>query len=1136
MTSEAPHHPGQEPGEVSPGTGGPVPYGDQPAQQDNGYNGTPDLGWAPPPPAGRPAPPAPAWAAADDQPPAWAPPAGQHVTGRATAQVPPPADSGGRGAQPAWAGSEQGAPAWAASGDRGPEQGAPAWAGSGPGAPAWGPGESTRPDASGEPAPPAWAPTSGGPAEPAPPAWAAEQHRPARGAAGEQPAWAQPETGARSTGYVPAPATVPNESWVTPAGSDDPHRSGGFTPAAQQGDDAGHSGGWAVGTTAQSDDPNRSGGWNRRDEQAAARSDDPNRSGGWNRRDEQPGAQPDDRSGGWTPRDTQPAWVPPGQQSGATWPPPEPTARAAAKVSVPGAVRPEQAWSTPEQSDQDSRSNPTEDDPHRSGGWQAAGGQQHDEPARSGGWPAPQGENRVGGRDGSTRDDDPDRSGGWAAGGRAAGAAEVPQPAGWGESNQPHPSGWNDAPARPRRDGDDQAGGWHDAPALPQRDADDQAAGWHDAPALPQRGGEGPAGGWGGAAAGPQQRETERPAEEPVRPGWGGNQDERASAEPWSPAEAWGHADEAPPAPSRGWQPAEDGPVYQPAPAPGISPGHAVPLPAQSQRVPGAALAASPPADHAAAAQFGPAERAPQAYEPERGDAGWGAARSAPEEPQSPAGPILPGPRTSPEAGAAGPVSASASVPVASRVTPPADQPAHPTGASTPQPRVYGRPTRPEPEDAPEADDAHGYPGQDAPSAFAGPQARPDDGPGFGSPSRADDGHGFGSPSRGDDGHGFGSPSRGDDGHGFAGPQGRADDAPNFAGQQSRSDDAPAFGGPHSRPDDAPAFGGPQSRPDGPHGYPGQDGPPGFGGPQSRSDGPHGYPGQDGPPGYGGPQSRSDDDPRGYGDRPSSPAGPPPFPVGVPSFVDPPGNNRPANGVHPQDDEQPGGSRDSFGGPGGQQNPFGGPGGHQDAYGGPGGRQDAYGGPGGRPDPFGGPGGQQDAYGPAAGGRASVAVPGQGPGGEPGGFPPAFPPPSPQAPPAWSPEGPADESDQGRFDAFKPDAEPKTEAPSPKVRNGRVLALVLIAAVLILAVPLGLLTLLGKIGGDDKPAGFDPAVGSCIKQTGTTAAPADCGEQGAFTVVSKVDNKDKCADLSQPTVVLQGGGTNRVLCLKPAGQ
>ena len=90
------------------------------------------------------------------------------------------------------------------------------------------------------------------------------------------------------------------------------------------------------------------------------------------------------------------------------------------------------------------------------------------------------------------------------------------------------------------------------------------------------------------------------------------------------------------------------------------------------------------------------------------------------------------------------------------------------------------------------------------------------------------------------------------------------------------------------------------------------------------------------------------------------------------------------------------------------------------------------------------------------------------------------------------------------------------------------------SAVLILAVPLGLLTLLGKVG--DKSDGFDPAVGSCVKQSGETAVAADCGEQGAFSVVSKVDNKDKCADLTQPTVSVESGGTTRVLCLKPAGQ
>ncbi|MET8062570.1 hypothetical protein ABZS65_02825, partial [Micromonospora sp. NPDC005313] len=404
--------------------------------------------------------------------------------------------------------------------------------------------------------------------------------------------------------------------------------------------------------------------------------------------------------------------------------------------------------------------------------------------------------------------------------------------------------------------------------------------------------------------------------------------------------------------------------------------------------------------------------------------------------------PAVPTPRTSPEGG---PVSASASVPVASRVTPPSDQPL-PTSAPTPQPRVYGRPARPEPEDAREPEEA-GYPGQDGPH-----------------------------------------------GTGFPGP-----------GRQARSEDA-----------------------DGPHGYAGAS---------------------------------------------SSPAAPPSFPVGVPSFVDPPGNTRPANGVHPGDEQpdaahdpyggpqSPYGGQDAYGAPGGRADAYGTPGGRPDAYGTPGG-QDAYGTPGGRPDPFDGPAGQQspfgspagrpepfggpaafggpagqqaplgepDRFGPSAGGRASVAVPGQGPAGGMNAFP------SPQqAPPAWAQDASGGEQEQGRFDSFKPDAESQTEAPPPKVRNGRVLAAVLIAAVLILAVPLGLLTLLGKVG-DDKSAGFDPAVGSCVKQTGTSAAAADCGEPGAFSVVSKVDNKDKCADLSQPTVSVESGGTTRVLCLKPAGQ
>ena len=59
-------------------------------------------------------------------------------------------------------------------------------------------------------------------------------------------------------------------------------------------------------------------------------------------------------------------------------------------------------------------------------------------------------------------------------------------------------------------------------------------------------------------------------------------------------------------------------------------------------------------------------------------------------------------------------------------------------------------------------------------------------------------------------------------------------------------------------------------------------------------------------------------------------------------------------------------------------------------------------------------------------------------------------------------------------------------------------------------------------------------IGSCVKQAGAGAAEVDCGEEGAFTVVSKVDAKEKCADPAQPYVELPGGGSNRVLCLKPA--
>ncbi|RZU72561.1 hypothetical protein EV384_0932 [Micromonospora kangleipakensis] len=968
MTSEAPHRPGQEPGEVSPGAGGPAPYGDHPAQQDNGYPNAPDLGWAPPPPAGRPSQPAPAWAGQDDQSPApaWAQPVGQPPNPAwGAAQVPQQTEPD------AWAGSPQ--PAWAA-----PEQAGPAWAAaSAPGA---------NPTTPPEQPSPAWATP-----EQAGPAWAA-------GPGGDQPAWAQ--------------------------AADQSARGAAQVPAGQSHDDPARSGGWA--TTQQQDDPARSGGWNT----APATQD--GRSGGW---PVGTGAQQQDdpaRSGGWTspPQDDQPAWGQQGEQSAPAWASAAPTARAAAQVPAP-AGQPNEAWGTsndPNRSGGWPAGNPEQDDPARSGGWAAGVPARQDEAEPARGWSAPQQDN-AGGWETGPRDDDPDRSGGWAAG-RAATHGEPAQQPGWGAPDDQRPAtGWSGAAAvpqqqdRPASEESAQAGPW--GAAAPAQDDRPEAGGWTPPEPSPAR----------ATASVPS---PDGP------PAWGANQDDAPQwtrgdrpavpdAEPWPASEVWGRSAEAEPAApqSNGWESgrAEEPAAYQPAPGPGISPGNAVPLPPQEQRVPGASLAASPPADYRPPAQFAPAAEAPaepagrdpQAYESEQSGAvpGWGPAEASHQEPQSPAGPVVPAPRISPEAGA---VSASASVPLASRVMPPTDQAVRPAGSPAPQPRVYGRPTRPEPEEAT---------GQDAPNGY------PEQG-----------GQRFDEP---------GQQSGFDD-------QGQR---PDDRGQQPRYDDQ----SPQSGYDD-------QGRPAGPHGF---------------------AEAQSAPP--------------------SSPAGPPPFPPGVPSFVDPAANHRPANGVHPHNGERP----DPFGGPGGHAGPG-------DPYGSPG-QGDPYGGPG-HNDPFGGQGGP-------AGGRASVGVPGQGPGAMheqgPGGFPPAFPPPPQQAPPAWQ-QGLGGEPEQGRFDAFKPDAEPKTEAPAPKVRNGRVLALVLIAAVLILAVPLGLLTLLGKVGGDDKPAGFDPAVGSCVKQSGAGAVAANCGEQGAFTVVSKVDAQDKCGDPTQPHVVLPGEGTNRVLCLKPAGK
>ncbi|MFY1685880.1 LppU/SCO3897 family protein [Micromonospora sp. WMMD730] len=960
MTSEGQHRPGQEPGEAPPGSGGPTPYGDRQPQQDPGYGvpATPDLGWAPPPPAGRANPPGPSWSA-PDQPAAWGGAQVPQQSEPTEAWNPPP---GGAPPTEAWtppAGPPQ--PAWAGQ----PEQ--PAWAAAP--APAAG-----KPDSSPQPG---WAPSheSG---------WA-QAEQPA-------PAWAQPEAGARGAARVPQPDNPAGGGWSPPA---DPAPT---SPAGWSGQDAAAreatpgTNGWGTAPAPQQDDPARSGGWPADDRADAERADadrgHANRGNGWPG-DDRAGADP--ARGGWPagPQDG------PGNSGGwATRGPsrPDEAHRPAGRASVPVPAPAEPtnqtaAWPQPEAGAQaagnaagvDSRS--TEDDPSRSGGW-AANRPGPDDAGRPGDWPN------------GTRDD---RQPPW-------GAPDEPATARWeGQHEQATPDGWpGGAPARADQSRQDDPASGQEWPApvaqrgaasVPSPEHQESGAAWAT-PEQPARASasvsapDGPP-----AWAGNDHQQPPWPgAERPVVP----------EGEPWAPEQAWGRAEPAGQPAEGGWEPrrGDDQPIYQPGPAPGISPANKVPLPPQEQRVPGASLAAAPPADYVPPAPFGgPGDQQPHGREA----AGWG----APEQPQLPAGPALPAQRLSPESegagraqvptaeagepGAVGRASASASVPTASRVAPPNDQAAHPAGPVVPQPRVYGRPARPEPPEEAEEHDPRRPEQHDA--RFADQDRTRFDGP----------------------------------------------EQPRFDDQDRTRFDGPRF-------DD-----------------------------QERQ---HGF----------------------GGDAPSSapPAAPPAFGGGIPAFADPAGSNRPMNGTRPH-------------------------------------------GPADRPaEPFG--------AGPTSGAPAGAApVPGYGhPAHDPahGGYASPFPPAGQQFGPAGQPSGPTGwpgepEQEQGRFDAFKPDAEPeqKAEQPTPKVRNGRVLALVLIAAVLILAVPLGLLMLLGKIGSDDdKPAPFNPAVGSCVKQSGNGASAANCDEQGAFTVVSKVDAKEKCTDPTQPHVVLQGGGVDRVLCLKPAGQ
>ena len=124
-----------------------------------------------------------------------------------------------------------------------------------------------------------------------------------------------------------------------------------------------------------------------------------------------------------------------------------------------------------------------------------------------------------------------------------------------------------------------------------------------------------------------------------------------------------------------------------------------------------------------------------------------------------------------------------------------------------------------------------------------------------------------------------------------------------------------------------------------------------------------------------------------------------------------------------------------------------------------------------------------------------------------------------------------------RFGAFRPDqpADPPrpdtTERPLPKERNGRVLALVLVAAVLLVAIPLGVVYWFTR---PDSSA-FNPAVGECVKRSGETAVAAGCGEASAFIVVAKAADQKDCENKSEWVVVPNADAASRVLCLRAQG-
>jgi collagen type III alpha len=290
------------------------------------------------------------------------------------------------------------------------------------------------------------------------------------------------------------------------------------------------------------------------------------------------------------------------------------------------------------------------------------------------------------------------------------------------------------------------------------------------------------------------------------------------------------------------------------------------------------------------------------------------------------------------------------------------------------------------------------------------------------------------------------------------------------------------FGGPPGPGE----FGGPPG--DGaPFGAPPPDRTQQFGGPQGGQYGRPDFGGQQGqPPGRGYPEQ-----PGAYGGQPQSPG----------SYGTPPGYGAGPSG--PPTGRVAGSASVSGGGASGTAS-VSGPG----VYGSPARPDQQYPppyGPGGQPDgpQFGGPPTQQ------FGGGTYGAGPGVYGGGQPGQFGQGGAEP-PYGPGGGEPYGQGDEPAKGGR------------------RKGVIIGIVVAAVVVVAAVAIGVTMALSK-------GGSNYAVGSCVKQSGDKAKSVSCTESGAYKILNKTDAASKCADQSQPYVVLQrSGSADQVLCLKPA--